>query len=168
MADAERQIDKPIRPEISDEAKARFWAKVDVRGPDECWEWQGARNKFGYGKLTVAGKQRAASRLVYELECGEIPAGQFVCHRCDNPPCVNPDHLFLGTHAENMRDRNLKGRARGGSLRGERHPQAVLTAEQVRIIRDLATRKVKPQAAIGRQFGISQSHVSEIKNGNAW
>jgi HNH endonuclease len=94
-----------------------FWRHA-VRGkyPDSCWEWKGAAHKKGYGrqwsKQRGAGTQ--ASRISWEIHIGPIPPGLYVCHTCDNPPCTNPDHLFLATHAENMRDMIRKGRHRWG------------------------------------------------------
>lgn len=99
----------------------RFWKHVTKDGPNGCWVWGDSRTEFGYGLLvkersskTYRGKQKTAHRLSWELHHGEVPDGLSVLHRCDNPPCVNPDHLFLGTHADNMRDMFEKGRNRIG------------------------------------------------------
>jgi hypothetical protein len=91
----------------------RFWAKIDRRAADECWPWTGARSRQGYGKLRVGTLTPDAHRLSYEFFYGPIPVGLHVLHTCDNPPCVNPAHLWLGTVADNMQDRNKKGRGRG-------------------------------------------------------
>lgn len=98
-------------------ALERFWAKVDKDGPGGCWIWTSTRNHRGYGLFRdIPARQVATHRYSYMLHKGEIPEGLFVCHTCDNPPCCNPDHLWLGTHLENMRDRGAKGRYRNGAM----------------------------------------------------
>ena len=88
----------------------RFWARVNKGLPKECWEWKSASVRGGYGQISVNGKRAIASRMSWELHNGKIPNGMFVCHHCDNPPCVNPGHLFLGTNFDNALDRTQKGR----------------------------------------------------------
>lgn len=92
-------------------AEARFWSKVDRRGPDECWPWRGRVNPDGYGLFDLGKTATTAHRVAWELSNGEpIPKDLLGCHTCDNPPCVNPAHLFIGTIADNNRDRTTKGR----------------------------------------------------------
>lgn len=146
----------------------RFHSHYVRSEPDKCWEWRSARSQNGYGRFMLSGKARIASRISYEVHCGPIPAGLCVMHICDNPACVNPHHLRLGTHSDNMLDRNVKGRARGGSLRGERHWNSKISQEQADKIRILARQGRVPQRSIASMFGISQSQVSEIKNENTW
>lgn len=86
----------------------RFWAKVNKT--EGCWEWTGAKGRGGYGQLYVDGKDVRAHRVSWELHHGPIPKGMFVCHHCDNQPCVRPEHLFIGDNAANMRDAFAKGR----------------------------------------------------------
>lgn len=102
-----------------------------------CWLWIGHRNNNGYGTLSLPGQRnKYAHRVSYEVHKGPIPEGMSVCHRCDTPACINPDHLFLGTHQENMQDAAAKGRAKQPAPRGGlAHHNHKLTPEQVRLIR---------------------------------
>lgn len=123
----------PVKPRPIAE---RFWSKVDTTS--DCWIWTGAKLKSGgYGAMSSSrgGPTLRTHRVSWELHFGPIPAGIEVCHRCDNPPCVRPDHLFLGAHADNMADMVQKGRAHGGTPPGERHHRAKLTDARVRAIR---------------------------------
>lgn len=99
----------------------RFWSRVE-KGP-ACWEWVGGRNADGYGEVRADGRMQKAHRVSWALAHGPIPPGMHVCHTCDNPPCVNPEHLFLGTNRANMRDRQAKGRTKNLDL-GPRAHQA--------------------------------------------
>jgi hypothetical protein len=147
-----------------DEA-ARFWSKVDTSSENGCWMWMGARRRKGYGVITDprSTKQRIASRVSYTLTYGEIPSGLCVCHVCDNPTCVRPDHLFLGTNADNIADKVAKQR----QTRGEKHRNTHLTDCQIKEIR-LACESGERQASVGRRFGISQSTVSSIFLRTTW
>lgn len=99
----------------------RFWSKVARRAPGECWEWIGSRFPRGYGRLKLNRKTAYAHRVSWELAHGvPVPDGLCVLHRCDNPPCVNPAHLWSGTMADNMHDRDAKGRGRWGPNRPNR------------------------------------------------
>jgi hypothetical protein len=147
----------------------RFWEKVARGSPDECWEWQGSRYRNGYGAIGIGGRAggpRGAHRVCWELTHGPIPAGLYVLHRCDNPPCVNPAHLFLGTQTTNMRDCSRKGRARGGT-RGEQSGNAKLTEAAIREIRE-RYRSGQTQVALAKAFGVGQTTVSGIVTRRAW
>lgn len=136
----------------------RFWAKVDKRGPDECWEWQASRRAGGYGQIQTSSRDRRpaiASRVSWELHNRPLEPGEVVMHLCDNPPCVNPAHLVLGDKAENNRDMARKGRHVGTTR---------LTPEQVAAIRARASEGER-QDDIAAGFGVDQSTVSLIVNG---
>jgi hypothetical protein len=148
----------------------RFWDKVDRRGPDDCWPWKAGRDKDGYGRF-AAGRTTRAHRYSWEVHNGPIPVGFLALHRCDNPPCVNPAHLFVGSHQDNIRDCVEQGRqsrlsgvvkARAGVTNG----RAKLTLAQVAAIRS-APANVS-NSALGRQHGVSNVMVSKIRRGKAW
>jgi hypothetical protein len=143
-----------------------FWARVDRRGDDECWPWTGQRHRCDYGRLRVRGVKRPATHVAWEIANGKpFPLGLHACHTCDNPPCVNPRHLFIGTKGDNYADMRSKGRHTAPpSPKGESHPAARLTAEQVLLIRA----STLPASAIAKQFGISVWHVGNIRRGLKW
>lgn len=137
----------------------RFWAKVDKT--DSCWLWTGAKRSNGYGSFVWhEGDQRVNSRshrYSWKLHYGEIPEGMYVCHHCDTPACVRPDHLFLGTNQDNMDDMMAKGRR--GTAR--------LSPDLVRQIRNEA-RNGAIHRAIARRFRVARSTVSQICRGETW
>lgn len=146
----------------------RFWAKVDMRGPDDCWYWTGAQT-FGYGKLARSEDGRRiwlrAHCVAYEYGNGQIPEGLCVCHTCDNPLCCNPRHLWTGTRRDNNSDRCRKGR--NADNRGVTNPNVKLSEQQVHEIRAaLAAGEV--QQVIADRYGVVQPHISRIKYGTSW
>jgi hypothetical protein len=142
-----------------------FWAKVDRgAGTDACWTWRGKRNRHGYGVLQAARKPLRAHRVAYELAHGSIPDGVWVLHHCDNPPCVRPDHLFLGRQAENMADAARKNRAEYGT----RRHSAVLTDDAVRVIRSRYAAGGVTQATLAREWHVSQSLINRVILHTKW
>lgn len=124
-----------------------------------CRLWLSATDS-GYGVFSYKNRKVYAHRAAYELAHGPIPDGLHVCHRCDNPPCCNPDHMFLGTHLENVADMRRKGRA----ARGERQTNSKITRRDVlRILAD-----VRRPSVIAAEYGISRNHVNAIKAGRVW
>lgn len=141
----------------------RFWSKVNKWGQGACWPWIGATNKQGYGYFKALGFARA-HRFSWFLSNGAIPAGKLVLHRCDNPACVNPSHLFLGSHLDNSADKLAKGRGRWNPAKGEACGASKLSSVQVAEIRSVNG----TNASIGLRFNISRRAVSDIKNGKTW
>lgn len=108
----------------------RFWSKVDKKGEDDCWNWLAYTNNEGYGNFTVEGKKRWNShRIAYALVFGEIPENMLVCHSCDNPSCVNPKHLFLGTPKDNTQDKIKKGRCVNYKLNSDQKQQIKMSTK---------------------------------------
>lgn len=146
--------------------ETRFW--LQVRKKPGCWTWLGCLNKDGYGVIRVNGERPSAHRYSWMIHFGEIPEGIQVLHHCDNPSCVRPDHLFLGTIQDNVDDCMRKGRDK--SAPGESNYGAVLTEEQVLEIR----RRYKPKCkknggkALGKLFGVDAEQIYRICSGKSW
>lgn len=143
--------------------EAEFWANMEET-EDGCWEWQLSKQTNGYGQVWFNGEQRTAHRLSWILTHGDIPEGICVLHRCDNPPCCNPDHLFLGTQADNMKDMTQKGR----SLAGETNPGSKLSESQVLQIKDRYKGGDVTQTELADIYHISQTAINDIVNGRRW
>jgi hypothetical protein len=149
----------------ADQRMARFWDYVEKT--PTCWNWTIGLTSKGYGQFYPRqGQPRRAHRISWELTYGSIPTGMYVCHTCDNRKCVRPDHLFLGTQLDNLRDSKSKGR----TARGERAASAILTTRQVQEI----VRLYKPQSrefgqhGLARRYGVHQTSISSILNGYNW
>lgn len=148
----------------------RFWEKVDRRGPDECWPWTAARRKRDlYGVLGISGTRKliAAHRLSWEIANGSIPLGLCILHSCDNPPCVNPAHLSLGTQANNIKDAVLKGRINNYVAQGEQHWKAKLTESKIHDIFRLRA-KGWTQHRIAIQMGVDQTSIGNVLRRINW
>lgn len=134
----------------------RFWSKVDIKGPDECWDFIGATNPDGYGKFWLNGKEIKAHRLIWEVYNGrEVPIGKLILHKCDNPSCVNPKHLYCGDHADNMKD--MYSKRRGAKVI---HGKAILSAAEIQAIRKM--KGIYPRKSVAEKLGIGIKTVWSI------
>lgn len=144
----------------------RFWEKVDLVCPGDCWEWTGAKYSNGYGHIHVRNPNRhlLAHRFSYELFNGEIPAGLCVLHRCDNRGCVSPHHLFLGTHSDNIQDCLSKGRFNAYDRHGEANPNCKLREKDVIEIRS----SNESNQTLAIQFNLDPQTIHRIRNRKLW
>lgn len=141
----------------------KFWKKVKkTDDPNECWIWTGYKHR-GYGYIRTSRSNLRCHRVVYEITFGEIPEGLIICHKCDNPACVNPNHLFLGTTKDNIDDKVKKGR----QSKRESAPHK-LTEKQVKEIRERYIPGVITQTQLGKEFGVSQRAIHKIINRKTW
>ncbi len=148
-------------------ATERFWRFV-IKTDGGCWEWSGCRTAQGYGQLRVGNRSLNAHRLSWEMHVGPIPEGMLVCHHCDNRPCVNPAHLFVGDYKDNARDMVNKGRDyRGERLRGSAVATSKLVEDQIPgILARVASGESQPR--IAREHGVSTTVINNIARGKAW
>jgi len=150
----------------------RFWSKVDIREPDECWPWTAAprnkRSQRNYGAFWLNGRHHPANKIAWELKNGLMPQGMFACHRCDNPSCCNPSHIFPGTTQENTADKVRKGR----QVKGELVHTAKLSKQDVIDIRNMLPPNTRaPRGLPGKiaeKYGITKQYVSEIWGRKSW
>jgi len=139
----------------------RFWAQVEVRGPDDCWLWQaGTQEPFGHGVIWDAEKKSmvGAHRVSWLLHHGPVPRGKWILHTCDVPACVNPRHLYVGTSERNVRD----------CFERVRSLYQKLTPDDVRAIRAAITGTWGEQAALAREYGVTPAAISDIVRGRRW
>lgn len=146
--------------------KKSAWDTLDKsQNNDGCWLWTRSKTGGGYGVTTYKGKTTSSHRVSWEETYGPVPEGLFVLHRCDNPPCCNPAHLFLGTHLDNMRDKTLKNR--NNAARGEKSGKSILTDDNVTQMRRLRNQGYTLKM-LGDRFKISMSTVSIVCRGHTW
>lgn len=184
---------RPLSPSsISETQRARFWSRVDKS--NDCWTWLALKNHSGYGLFSINDKMYRAHRVSYTISVGEIPTGLLVCHRCDNPGCVNPSHLFVGTDSDNRLDSKSKGRTAKGDRhglhlhpetvsrganhwmaknpekipRGERASGAKLTAEKVIEMRKRFIQGFQPFQRIAAEFGVCREVARGAIIGKRW
>lgn len=149
--------------------KVRFFEKIIKT--ETCWIWNAAKDSKGYGRIGTGGRKGKdvfAHRLSYFLHKGEIPTGMLVCHKCDKPACVNPDHLFLGTQTDNMRDCVNKGRLNPFKPKGELNPKAKLNWSNVREIRSFRSKDVKSRKHLSIQYGVDIQTINRIIENKSW
>lgn len=153
---------------LQDESvQARFWSKVDVRGPDECWEWKPPKDNKGYGRLKAHATWFLATHISLGLSGRCRPPGLIALHSCDNPPCVNPQHLRWGTHKDNSNDAVLRGRMHDwrGRRSGSANPKAKITEIQVAIIRSAT---ITNKSEMARRLGVKRYAILDIIHGRTW
>jgi hypothetical protein len=138
----------------------RFWEKVAKQGEEACWEWIGTKHKKGYGSIRNADKMEKAHRVAYEMSKGPIPKGLLVCHKCDNPGCVNPTHLFVGTNDDNMQDMVAKGRA------SRQRTTNILTREQAKAVYDV--RYSVSATALAKEYSVAKPTIYAIWSQRNW
>lgn len=139
----------------------RFWSKVEMGAPHECWEWQAGTQSDGYGSFQHGDATTTAHRVAYELTHG--PPEDLVLHHCDNRTCVNPAHLYDGTHSDNAQDRSNRNRR---DIAGERNPNAELSAVEVEQIR--AKYPGPTQAELAEEYGVAEVTIWSIVNNERW
>lgn len=150
---------------IPKESIELFWSYVPKADGDACWNWQGFLNEHGYGRMKVKGRGWLANRLSWTIHFGDIAPGLNVCHRCDNPACVNPRHLWLGTQTQNIADRHAK--KRNADFKGDRNNKAKLTAEEALEIRKNATTP-SMKRFYADKHGLSNCYIYNIVKGKTW
>lgn len=156
------------RSRIIGDDERRFWSYV-CRDGDACWVWTGSTNEDGYGRIWIAKKSWAVHRYSYKLANPLVDIDGFeVCHRCDNPPCVRPDHLFVGTHSDNIEDMRRKGRARSGPVSSLSSPTRKLDPDDVSEIRRVYASGSHSLPQLGRMYGVTTQMVHKIVQRRAW
>ena len=146
----------------------RFWSKVNRTDEESCWEWMACKDTRNYGVINIERKIVKAHRVAYELTHGPIPEGLGILHKCDNPSCCNPAHLFAGTHAENMADRFAKGGWENSTFRGSKHSLAKLNEAQVVAIREEYAKGSVTQKELAIKYGVSKSTIETVIYRRGW
>jgi len=151
--------------------ESRFWEKVDKRDEDECWNWTAKPDRNGYGRIGLGGRGKGmarAPRIAYLLHYGVDPGDQWVLHSCDNPSCVNPKHLRLGSAGDNNKESFDKGRNPNPCLPGALNPYSKLTESNVIDIRKRYAQGDISQQSLAKEYGVTQSCISRVLIGKGW
>jgi hypothetical protein len=163
-----KSFKKPVKRAVFCSLHCAVWSKIEIGGPKECWEWQGSRKRLGYGSFSYNGKAgQYPHRAVLSLKLGRpLRPDEETRHRCDNPPCCNPDHLVEGSRSDNMRDAVLRGRSNPipPFKRGEAHYTAKLTEDIVREIRASA----ETEHALARRYGVGPQAIHKVRKRRTW
>jgi hypothetical protein len=171
-------VSNPIA-EISSFDKERFWSKVNIGNPQECWNWKCGLFASGYGQFRLLGKPVKAHRISYAIANGNLPTTMFVIHKCDNPKCVNPSHLSQGTHLDNMRDMKEKSRAARGDWNGSRlYPQRLARGETQHLAKlktqdVIDARRIYATGAVSYGklaiiYGVKRFTITQAIKGRTW
>lgn len=158
---------------LTEKQRERFWSYVDKKSDDDCWEWKSYKGSGGYGHFYLNNKQHPAHRISWFLENGPIPKADekgnriCACHKCDNTSCVNPNHLFLGTDLDNIKDRDRKGRRIPFKPAGKKNGNATISIETIKTAEKMLIDGAK-NIHVAKSLNISEALVSNIKNGNHW
>lgn len=151
--------------ELTPEQLQRYWERVEVRGPDECWLWTGSLMSKGYGSVSLYDTPFTSHRVGYYIATGVDPIGNCVLHSCDNRKCCNPKHFVLGTHDDNNKDRAAKGRS--ADSRGEKHNQAILKEKDIKQIRLWSALGISC-AELGRRYGVHAETIRSVITRQSW
>lgn len=153
---------------ITEKHFKRFLSYVNLKSIDECWEWKGTLDTNNYGIFSMNHKLFKAHRFSYHLANNDYNENLMCCHKCDNPRCVNPNHLWQGSQKENNNDRHIKGRTKTGHLYGENNPLSKLKESDVHFIRNNYNPQIWSTRKLAKKFNVSQTKVIQILNHESW
>lgn len=169
--------DRTTSLEVTEKTIERFWSKVNIKTPEDCWEWEASLLHSGYGRFRV-GKYKTTRRMMvahrfsWMLTNGSIPVGLFILHKCDNRKCVNPNHLFIGTFQDNSRDMCSKGRhymqTHGEIFKGEKNPRAKHSEESILNIYHLSFVEKKSNREIANLLQEDMQYLRNVLRGTTW
>ena len=159
---------RQLKMQLTEKIIEKFWAKVDKKSDDECWNWTASMDRHGYGQIGVNYKNYRTHRIAWVIHSGEIPEGLCVCHKCDNPACVNPAHLFLGTLKDNAVDRSKKCRGVSPDNTGERNGRHKITEKDVIAIRLKYAPYIYSACKLAKEYGVTTTTIYRIVKYKTW